>query len=170
MTKFFETIAQWAAGFFAIVEEGCKFCFGANEEDFTHDLAGIWMARLAGGSDQAADAVGFFRSRGGRANRDIGSMSLLDGEVGELRAMLMDNFFETRKSLNFFKQMCVTAREFQKLNVKPVVASTKTSRDENRIRARHGATVGGVTDWWKGLKGAVGCHETEDALLQALCD
>jgi hypothetical protein len=54
------------------------------------------------------------------------------------------------------------------LNIKTIAASAKTCREENRIRARHDATVGRVTDWWKGLKGAVGCHETEDALLQVL--
>jgi hypothetical protein len=95
-------------------------------------------------------------------------MSLLDGEVGELQVITTDD------CLNFFKQMCVTAREFQKLNTKTVTASAKTSRDENRIRARHGATVVRVTDWWKGLKGAVGCHETEDATspgcIMCICD
>jgi hypothetical protein len=53
MTKLFETIAQWA-GFFAIVEEGCKFGFGGAGGDSTHDLAVAldpavgWWFRIGG--------------------------------------------------------------------------------------------------------------------------
>ena len=59
--------------------------------------------------------------------------------------MLADHFLEVRVSLDFFEQSGVAAREFQELNVKPVTASAETSGNESGIRARHGATVGGVT-------------------------
>ena len=38
MTKFFKTYTN-RASFFAVVEKGCKLCFGGTGNDFTEDLA-----------------------------------------------------------------------------------------------------------------------------------
>ncbi len=95
--------------------------------------------------DETKNTIGFFRSAGSRANRNVRSVSLLNGEVGELRMMLADHFFKIREGLHFFEDIGVVAREFQKLNVKTVTASAETSRNKSGMRARHGASVGRVT-------------------------
>jgi hypothetical protein len=55
-------------------------------------------------ASQSGFAVCFFNSRSRRANRKVGGMSSLNGQTGELRAVLTDNFFETSKRLCFFSK------------------------------------------------------------------
>jgi hypothetical protein len=64
MTEFFKTSAQ-GAGFFTIVEEGCKFSFsGAGEDSSMHDLA-VWLDGTVGASGSGlVGSGGLERSRG----------------------------------------------------------------------------------------------------------
>jgi hypothetical protein len=60
----------------------------------------------------ASNAVGFFGGSGRGADRDIVSIGLLDGDTGELGAMLMDHFLKLGKCLDFIQPGCIGARKF----------------------------------------------------------
>jgi hypothetical protein len=79
------------------------------------------------GKNIIANAVGFFRGGGGRTDRDVGSLGLLDGQRSKLRTVLVEDFLETCEGLDFFEQGGITARKFQKLDSKSVTVRADTS-------------------------------------------
>ena len=82
-----------------------------------------------------ADSICFFSGGSGGANRNVVSVSLLDGEGGELRSVLTDCFLETSKRLDFVEQGRIAPWKIQKLNCNAIAVSPEARAIEGGCRS-----------------------------------
>ena len=92
----------------------------------------------------ATDAVRFFSRGGGRADRNVVSMSLLDSVSSKLGTIPAENFFEVGKSLDLVDEGRIAPWEGKKLNLNTGSVISKTNGVEGRVKKSHKAMVGGA--------------------------